>query len=69
MGYEKDLLPQFQPRPIGSGNRENPDLRVSADRAHGGKPIHVDIVVPLKGFGMAHKLVVDEYGNLTEEWA
>lgn len=54
-------------RSIGSGNRDNPDQRVSADRAHGDLPDHVDMVVRIPEVG-AHKIRVDRDGEiLTDE--
>jgi hypothetical protein len=55
------------PRPIGIGNRENRDLRVNADKAHGGWPSHVDVVVPIRDARVAHKIRVDGYGNIISD--
>jgi hypothetical protein len=61
------VAPAFQPRPIGSGNRANPDLRVNCDRAHGGYPAHLDVVVALRNVRMAHKIRVDEFGRIISD--
>lgn len=56
--------PKF--RPIGSGNRENPDQRVSFDKKHGDWPDHVDLVVRLPEIG-AHKIRVNDEGQIISE--
>jgi len=58
-------------RPIGSGNRSEPDQRVNPDRAHGGMPDHVDMVIripslKIAGLG-AHKIRVDGQGNIISD--
>lgn len=52
-----DALPPIPP--IGSSNeRGNSGIRVTTDR-HGGIN-HVDMIVPLPEFGIAHKIQVNE---------